>query len=83
MPRRTPIAWRNGYWERIWETIAKLPLAKDLDDFQFEGTPINHTLVNDLASGGFIAHAPARSNYAFRSYARAKALTAVVQEAYV
>jgi len=26
-------------------TIAKLPLAKDLDDFQFEGTPINQTLV--------------------------------------
>ena len=36
-------------------TIAKLPLAKDLDDFQFEGTPINGTLVNDLAGGGFIA----------------------------
>jgi DNA replication protein DnaC len=36
-------------------TIAKLPLAKDLDDFQFEGTPINETLVNDLAGGGFIA----------------------------
>jgi len=35
-------------------TIAKLPLAKDLDDFQFEGTPINETLVNDLAGGGFI-----------------------------
>jgi DNA replication protein DnaC len=35
--------------------IAKLPLAKDLDDFQFEGTPINETLVNDLAGGGFIA----------------------------
>src|ERR1700737_4332009 len=35
-------------------TIAKLPLAKDLDDFQFEGTPINQTLVNDLAGGGFI-----------------------------
>ena len=34
---------------------AKLPLAKDLDDFQFEGTPINETLVNDLAGGGFIA----------------------------
>jgi len=31
------------------------PLAKDLEDFQFEGTPINQTLVNDLASGGFIA----------------------------
>jgi DNA replication protein DnaC len=36
-------------------TIAKLPLAKDLDDFQFEGTPINETLVNDLVGGGFIA----------------------------
>src|SRR5208282_3976760 len=33
---------------------AELPLAKDLDDFQFEGTPINETLVNDLAGGGFI-----------------------------
>jgi DNA replication protein DnaC len=36
-------------------TIAKLPLAKDLDDFQFDGTPINETLVNDLAGGGFFA----------------------------
>ena len=36
-------------------TIAKLPLAKDLDDFQFEGTPINQTLVNDLAGGAFLA----------------------------
>jgi DNA replication protein DnaC len=36
-------------------TIAKLPLAKDIDDFRFEGTPINETLVRDLAGGGFIA----------------------------
>ena len=36
-------------------TIANLPLAKDIADFQFEGTPINQTLVNDLAAGGFIA----------------------------
>src|SRR2546423_11062314 len=36
-------------------TIAKLPLAKDIDDFRFDGTPINQTLVNDLAGGGFIA----------------------------
>jgi DNA replication protein DnaC len=35
-------------------TIAKLPLAKDLDDFAFEDTPINQTLVHDLASGNFI-----------------------------
>lgn len=36
-------------------TIAKLPLAKDMADFQFDDTPINQTLVNDLAGGGFIA----------------------------
>ena len=35
-------------------TIAKLPLAKDLDDFVFKGTPINEALVRDLADGGFI-----------------------------
>jgi DNA replication protein DnaC len=35
-------------------SIAKLPLAKDLDDFQFDGTPINETLVRDLAGGGFL-----------------------------
>lgn len=29
--------------------------CKDIDDFQFEGTPINETLVRDLAGGGFIA----------------------------
>jgi hypothetical protein len=32
-----------------------LPLAKDLEDFQFDGTPINETLVRDLAGGGFLA----------------------------
>lgn len=36
-------------------TIAKLPLAKNIADFQFDGTPMNQTLVNDLAGGGFIA----------------------------
>jgi DNA replication protein DnaC len=35
-------------------TIAKLPLAKDLTDFQFNGTPINETLLRDLTGGGFI-----------------------------
>ncbi len=35
-------------------TVAKLPLAKEIDEFQFEGTPINETLVRDLASGGFL-----------------------------
>ena len=37
-------------------TIAKLPLAKDVDDFKFDGTPINETLVRDLAAGGFLVH---------------------------
>lgn len=36
-------------------TIARLPLAKDLDDFEFADTPINETLVRDLASGAFLA----------------------------
>jgi hypothetical protein len=35
-------------------TIAKLPLAKDIDDFAFEGTPINETVCRSAAfpSGG-------------------------------
>lgn len=37
-------------------TIAKLPLAKDVDDFKFADTPINETLVRDLAAGEFLAH---------------------------
>ena len=37
-------------------TIAKLPLAKDVDYFAFAGTPINETLVRDLAGGEFLAH---------------------------
>jgi len=36
-------------------TIAKLPLAKDIDNFNFTGTPINEPLVRDLATGRFIA----------------------------
>ena len=36
--------------------IAKLPLAKDIDDFVFADTPINETLVRDLAGGDFLAH---------------------------
>jgi DNA replication protein DnaC len=36
-------------------TIARLPLAKDVDDFAFADTPINEGLVRDLMGGGFIA----------------------------
>ena len=36
-------------------TASKLPLAKDVDDFAFNDTPINEALVRDLAGGGFLA----------------------------
>src|ERR1700728_3171522 len=36
-------------------TIAKLPLAKDTDNFDFAGPPVNEALVRDLATGAFIA----------------------------
>jgi len=37
-------------------TIAKLPLAKEIEEFDFTGTPVNETLVRDLAGGDFLAH---------------------------
>ena len=36
-------------------TIAKLPLAKGIGDFQLDNTPINETLARDLAGGEFLA----------------------------
>jgi DNA replication protein DnaC len=36
-------------------TVAKLPLAKDIADFEFNDTPINDGLVRDLLAGGFLA----------------------------
>ena len=35
-------------------TLAKLPLAKELADMNFEGTPINAGLVAQLAAGTFL-----------------------------
>jgi hypothetical protein len=35
------------------ETIAKLPLAKDIEGFDFTGTPVNEALIRDPASGAF------------------------------
>src|ERR1044071_9929573 len=34
--------------------IARLPLAKELADFEFAGTPINEGLVRELATGAFL-----------------------------
>jgi DNA replication protein DnaC len=35
-------------------TIARLPLAKELAEFEFTDTPINEGLVRDIAGGGFL-----------------------------
>jgi DNA replication protein DnaC len=36
-------------------TVAKLPLAKDIEEFVFDGTPVNEALIRDLANGTFLA----------------------------
>ncbi|MGH7043473.1 MAG: IS21-like element helper ATPase IstB [Acetobacteraceae bacterium] len=50
------IAEKQARSIRYQITIAKLPLAKDIDGFSFDGTPINETLVRDLLGGNFLAH---------------------------
>ncbi|MBK8439146.1 MAG: ATP-binding protein [Rhodobacter sp.] len=52
---QSEIAEKQARSIRYQLTIAKLPLAKDLDDFDFTGTPINAGLVRDLATGLFVA----------------------------
>jgi DNA replication protein DnaC len=36
-------------------TIARMPLAKEIEDFDFEGAPINETLAREIATGAFLA----------------------------
>jgi DNA replication protein DnaC len=52
---QSEIAEKQARSIRYQLTVAKLPLAKDLDDFDFTGTPVNEGLVRDLAAGGFVA----------------------------
>lgn len=52
---QSEIAEKQARSIRYQLTVAKLPLAKDLDDFAFAGTPVNEGLVRELASGGFVA----------------------------
>jgi IstB-like ATP binding protein len=56
--------------------IAKLPLAKDLDDFEFEGTPIDETLVKDLAG---VARRMSTKRVAERNSARRTTLFARIK----
>ncbi len=52
---QSEIAEKQARSIRYQLTVAKLPLAKDLDDFDFTGTPVNEGLLRDLASGSFVA----------------------------
>ena len=52
---RAEIAEKQARSIKYQLAIAKLPLAKDIDDFQFAGTPINEALVRELATGAFLA----------------------------
>ena len=52
---QSEIAEKQARSIRYQMTIAKLPLAKDIDAFDFAGTPINEGLVRELATGSFVA----------------------------
>ena len=52
---QSEIAEKQARSIRYQMTIAKLPLAKDIEEFDFTSTPINEGLVKDLATGSFVA----------------------------
>ncbi len=52
---RAEISEKQGRSIKYQLTVAKLPLAKDVDDFVFKNSPVNEALVRDLAAGGFLA----------------------------
>src|SRR5436190_11120629 len=53
---KAEIAEKHARSIRYQMGIAKLPLAKEIEEFVFKGTPINAELVRDLATGGFLEH---------------------------
>ena len=52
---RAEIAEKQARSIKYQLTLARMPLAKDLSQFDFAGTPINEGLVRDLATGAFLA----------------------------
>ena len=52
---QSEIAEKQARSIRYQMTIAKLPLAKDIEEFDFAGTPVNEGLLRELASGNFVA----------------------------
>lgn len=51
---QSEIAEKQARSIRYQMTIAKLPLAKDIEQFDFTDTPINDGLVRELATGNFV-----------------------------
>ena len=52
---QSEIAEKQARSIRYQMTVAKLPLAKDIEEFDFTGIPVNEGLVRELASGNFVA----------------------------
>lgn len=52
---QSEIAEKQARSIRYQLSIAKLPLAKDIDDFDFADTRVNESLVRELATGTFVA----------------------------
>jgi DNA replication protein DnaC len=52
---QSEIAEKQARSIRYQLSIAKLPLAKDIDDFDFADTPVNESLVRELTTGTFVA----------------------------
>jgi DNA replication protein DnaC len=50
---QSEIAEKQARSIRYQMTVAKLPLAKDIEEFDFTGTPINEGLVRELTNGSF------------------------------
>jgi DNA replication protein DnaC len=52
---RAEIADKQARSIKYQMSVAKLPLAKELADFEFDDTPVNEALVRELAAGDFLA----------------------------
>lgn len=52
---KAEIAEKKARSTKYQMTASRLPLAKEMDTFEFTGTPINEGLERDLATGAFLA----------------------------
>jgi len=52
---QSEIAEKQARSIRYQLTVAKLPLAKDIEEFDFAGTPVNEGLIRELTAGTFVA----------------------------